>query len=147
MKNNVSRIAVTLVTLSALIGPAARAEGHPCSARELKGSYALKMDGSIPPGPVNFAAVGIQTFDAAGNFATTNTISVGGAIGLRYSFSGIYTLDPDCTGVMTAHFPGGITSTSYFVMLPNGKQLYTIGADPGSVTTGVFTRMSPDYDR
>jgi len=99
------------------------------------------MDGGgVAPAPGRFAAVGTQTFDGAGNFSTTNYISVDGGIGL-FSFSGTYTVNPDCTGAGTAHFPGGITSSIYFVLVENGKHLYTISLDPGSVITGVFTKV------
>lgn len=81
-----------------------------------------------------------QTFDGAGNFTASNYISVNGVLGL-YSFTGTYTLAADCTGVAVAHFPGGMTSSQYFVVVDHAKSLYSLSLDPGSIITGVFTRV------
>ena len=141
MKNIVGRFAVSLFLL-ALVGTQAFAQvaSTVCSASKLRGTYTFKMDG-LNPGNTGFAAVGLQTFDGRGGFSTVNTISVGGSILNGYSFTGTYTVNPDCSGTMTANFGGGMTSTGYFVATQNGRQLYTITADPGAVVTGVFTKQ------
>ena len=143
MQSIIRKISFALVVL-ALVGSAAQAQGqgHRCSTNKLRGQYGFKIDGtSVAPSLARFAAVGTQTFDGAGNFSATNYISVEGVIGL-YSFTGTYTVNSDCTGVATAHFPGGMTSTVYFVIVESENRLYSISLDPGSVTTGVFTKNS-----
>jgi hypothetical protein len=142
MQSIIRKISFALVVL-ALVGSAAHAQGpgHRCSVNKLHGQNGFKIDGSgVAPAPGRFAAVGTQTFDGAGNFSATNYISVDGGVGL-FSFSGTYTVNSDCTGVMTAHFPGGVTSSNYFVLVENEKTFYTISLDPGSVITGVFTKV------
>lgn len=143
MQGIIQKSSFALVVL-ALTCSFAHAQGpwHRCSVNKLHGQYGFKIDGSnVAPAPGKFAAVGIQTFDGVGNFSATNYISVDGGVGL-FSFTGTYTVNSDCTGVMTAHFLGGITSSNYFVLVQDGKQFYTISLDPGSVITGVFTKIA-----
>ena len=142
MQSIIRKISFAFVVL-ALAGSAAHAQGpgHRCSANKLRGQYGFKIDGAgITPAPGRFAAVGTQTFDGAGNFSATNYISVEGVIGL-YSFTGTYTVNSDCTGVATAHFAGGMTSTMYFVIVESENRIYSISLDPGTVITGVFTKV------
>jgi hypothetical protein len=146
MQSIVRKISFALVALT-LVGSTAQAQGasHRCSVNNLRGQYGFKIDGGgVAPGPARFAAVGTQTFDGAGNFSATNYISVDGVVGL-YSFSGTYTVNSDCTGVGTAHFPGGATSSMYFVLVQSEKQFYTISLDPGSIMTGVFTKVTESH--
>jgi len=141
MKTNFARIAFAFVLLAAAGTESfAQVPSTACSASRLRGTYTFKMEGSNP-GTTGFAAVGLQTFDGRGGFSTVNTISVGGSIGAGDAFTGTYIVNPDCSGTMTADFGGGFTSTGYFVATQNGKQLYTIMTDPGSVVTGVFTKQ------
>jgi hypothetical protein len=146
MKSIIKKISFALVVL-ALVGSGANAQisGHRCSVDKLHGQFGFRIDGgSVPPAPGKFAAVGTQSFDGAGNFTATNYISVDGVLGL-YSFTGTYTLNPDCTGVATAHFAGGMTSSMYFVLVENGNRIYTISLDPGNIITGVFTKMAQSH--
>ena len=141
MKTIVGRIAIAVFLLATVSTQSfAQVPSTACSTSRLRGTYTFKMEG-FNPGTTAFAAVGLQTFDGHGGFSTVNTISVGGSIGAGYSFTGTYTVNPDCSGTMTANFGGGVTSTGYFVATQTGKQLYTIITDPGAVVTGVFTKQ------
>jgi hypothetical protein len=143
MKSILNKISLALVVL-ALSGSIANAQrsDRRCSVDKLHGKYGFKIDGSsAAAAPGKFAAVGTQAFDGAGNFSATNYISVNGALGL-YSFAGTYTLNSDCTGVATARFPGGMTSSMYMVLVENGDRIYSMSLDAGSIITGVFTRVA-----
>jgi hypothetical protein len=147
MQSIIKKISFALAVL-ALVGSGANAQGpgHRCSVDKLHGQYGFKIDGSnVTPAPGKIAAVGTQSFDGAGNFSATNYLSLNGVVGL-YSFTGTYTVNPDCTGIVTAHFAGGITSSMYFVLVENGSRLYSISVDPGSIVTGVYTKVESHSD-
>jgi len=57
----------------------------------------------LPTGPVSIAAVVSVTLDAAGNATGTESRNVGGGFADE-TFSGTYTVNPDCTGTATINF-------------------------------------------
>src|SRR3954452_8592829 len=109
----------------------ASAQAPRCST--LTGTYAalatgtLVIPGSAAPAPFN--AVAIQTFDGAGKWTATESANFNGTILRNAPLSGTYTLNPDCTGTMTAKFPDGTLGRQDFVVADGGKLIYAIGVD------------------
>ena len=58
------------------------------------------------------------------------------------TLAGTYTVNPDCTGTLTAHIsPVGITTNLFFVIDDNRKELQVIQTDSGVVVTGIARRQ------
>jgi len=129
-----------LTALGLGIAPMAKAESKGCSNATLKGTYAHTASGFelAPPaiaGPV--AGVGTGTFDGNGN---VTTISLNGNI-VSAKATGIYTVNPDCTGTYT------IPATRLtFVIIDSGNEIRAICIDPGVVLSHTLRRLSPASD-
>jgi hypothetical protein len=100
----------------------------------LSGTYMLRGEGTIVGGgPVT--VVGWLTYDGKGNVvAASMTASVNGTI-FTGPISGPYTVNSDCSGSLQA---GGHYN---FVVTPDGKEVYWIQTDPGTVTSGTILRL------
>jgi hypothetical protein len=120
---------------------------HPCTNSTLSGAYGLVATGSRPmPPPTGetFAAVGMRTYDGAGNFADTP----GGINGSVTGFtpdpgaSGTYQVNPDCTGVSHRFVPGlPFPIISAFVIVRDGDQVKEAVISPErSVVTVILDR-------
>ncbi len=88
---------------SLLIVPAANARS--CSLAGVAGNYGFTLTGVVilPTGPVPIAAVGRIVITAAGTTSGTESRSVGGGFADE-TFTGTYTVNPDCTGTATVAF-------------------------------------------
>jgi hypothetical protein len=100
----------------------------------LSGTYMLRGEGTIVGvGPTT--VVGWLTYDGKGNVVNASmTASVNGTI-FRGPISGPYTVNSDCSGSLQA---GGNYN---FVVTPDGKEVYWIQTDPGTVTSGTIVRL------
>jgi len=102
----------TLVFVLTALAPAQEWPGNDASHRHQPptctmagraGEYGYTWTGTMffPTGAVPVAAVGRGTFDEEGNFEATQTVSRGGTIS-PLTVKGTYTVNPDCTGTITA---------------------------------------------
>ncbi|HEV2493394.1 MAG TPA: hypothetical protein VG204_10045 [Terriglobia bacterium] len=103
MKRNIARrtlLAVFAATLVVSAVATARAEGLACSIALAAGKYSFIDSGTVVGvGPRSFA--GILTLDAAGNVTNgKGTSSLNGSVAVE-TFSGTYTVNPDCTGTFS----------------------------------------------
>ena len=104
MKLNMTRTLFGFIFLAALMGtPAAHARS--CSLTNSAGKYGFTLTGVVivGSGPVPIAAVGRAALDATGNVSGTESRSVGGGFADE-TFTGTYTVNPDCTGTATLNF-------------------------------------------
>lgn len=85
----------TVVTVG--VASPAHAEDHPCSLERAAGKWSFTDSGTVVGiGPRT--AVGIFTLDEAGNVRNgVATSSLNGSVA-NETFSGTYTVNPDCTG-------------------------------------------------
>ena len=107
----------------------------PLGNATLSGTYMLRGEGTIVGvGPVT--VVGWLTYDGKGYVVKSSmTASVNGTIS-TFTIAGPYTVNSDCSGSVE---PG----THYnFVVTPDGKEVYWIQTDPGSVTSGTEVRLT-----
>ncbi len=126
----------------AYAGPNIVARADACSNASLSGSFGFTATGTVASvGPV--AQVGRQTFDGEGNTAGTGTISANGNI-LRGTFTGTYTVDPDCTGSLTLDFSVLGVVHSDLVIVADGREFRAIQTDPGVVVTVVGKKQFPN---
>ena len=93
--------AIFLVSL--LLVPVANARS--CSLTDSAGKYGFTLKGAVilGTGPVPIAAVGRAALDATGNVNGAESRSVGGGFADE-TFTGTYTVNPDCTGTTSLNF-------------------------------------------
>jgi uncharacterized protein YdeI (BOF family) len=143
-------VAVFAIAFVLGVAPSAAADDKGCSNATLKGTFAYTITGSTsapPPfgGPI--AGVGKQTADGNGHVSGTQTVSVNGNI-LRQTYTGTYTVNPDCTGSITlvVDIPPGLVTHSDFVIDDDGNETRAVQADAGSVVTIIARRQFPVGD-
>jgi hypothetical protein len=92
----------------------------------------------------NFPSSKLFKLDGRGNFSGTSTESVNGAID-RPTFTGTYTVKPDCTGSALLTFNDGGTAPLDFIIEDDGKQVAIIVAGEngsnGENETGTAVRQ------
>ena len=142
--------AIAVVAALALgMAPTAKADHKGCSNASLKGTFAYTGTGFIVTpaafaGP--FAEVGTQTFDGKGATTTTFTASQNGNI-FQTTFTGTYTVNPDCTGTFNLSAPAlGITVTLFFVIDDNLNEFQAVETLPGAVVTRIARKQFPNGD-
>jgi len=106
-----ARIVFVIVSVAVLfmaMGPQLTAQR--CSRGTVAGDWAATLTGTIilPTGGVPAAAVLRISADLAGNFSGTEARNVGGEF-VRETLTGNWTVNPDCTGRVTASiFQSGV---------------------------------------
>ena len=105
MKCNLVRATLTISSVAALLAaltPAAHAAN--CSLETVAGHWGFTLTGVLilPTGPVPVAAVANGVLDAKGNLTGTEARSVGGGYADE-TLNGNWTVNPDCTGTLTAY--------------------------------------------
>jgi hypothetical protein len=108
-----------------------------CKNSTLMGNYAVTLTGFGTPPPqlspgkssVPVALAGLATFDGAGNFVGSFTLSHNGDISALPSDVGTFTLNSDCTGTLTDATVGMHYAT---VVLNGGTELFGVQADVGT---------------
>jgi len=148
MKLSTIAKAFTIAALALGVAPAANARNKGCSLATLKGTFADKVTGFItaPPevaGPI--AGVNLETFDGNGALTGTGTSSLNGNI-VPGTYTGTYTVNPDCTGTYTVQNSLGLTVHAFFVIADGGNELHDIITDPGTVITCIHRRQFPVDD-
>jgi hypothetical protein len=106
MKRTIARVTLAVISIATLymsVVPAAQADDH-CSTANVAGDWGLTLTGTLflPTGPVLGAAVGKLSFDASGNASGTEARNVGGSFA-NETVIGAWTVNSDCTGVLTAN--------------------------------------------
>jgi hypothetical protein len=105
MKLDMTRTLFGFIFLATLLGTPGAAHARSCSLTGTAGKYGFTLSGVVilGAGPVPIAAVGRAALDAAGNVSGTESRSVGGGFADE-TFTGTYTVNPDCTGTTTLNF-------------------------------------------
>ncbi|MBZ5682694.1 MAG: hypothetical protein LAO24_21580 [Acidobacteriia bacterium] len=117
-----------------------------CSLATLNGSfgfYAQAMVVTQPP--VQIVTTGIITYDGKGNLSGESMNNVDGSGGMPDSFTGTYTVYPDCTlsgqhtspAGETLHYVGTITGSGIL------QEIHFVVTDPGVVAYGTDKRIPP----
>ena len=142
MAKRMAYLAVTVALISFFLTlSVTTALAQPACQASLKGMYALVESGTIA-GVGPYAAVGIVTAGASGEFSGTSSSSYNGFI-VEETFSGTYSVSPDCNG--TASFTGNVvhgTANRALVILGHGREIQFIATDPGQVITGTLKRLT-----
>jgi hypothetical protein len=136
-------VTALLLTLSSSSAPADDGVGGKrCTLLSLRGRYGYTYQGTVE-GFGGVAAVGPINFDGAGNTSATYSVNLGGT-NFQGSFTGAYTVNPDCTGTVRIDLPLlGTSSHGRFVIVDGGKEAFFMGIDDGITVTGDAKRISP----
>ena len=111
-----------------------------CTDATLSGGYGFEYTAFAVPGravlatknSVHSAAVGVLTFDGAGNLSASFTFSdVGVIFSTATSDTGTYTVNADCTGSLT-DTTGGVHFN--IVVVGGGTELFATDTDDGLTT-------------
>ncbi len=120
-----------------------------CSVATLRGSYGFYRQGTTGVATSNanaLAAVGITTFDGAGNTVAPahQAISKNGAISdfsQPAGIGGFYQVSSDCTGQLI--LSDGVTPVADFVIVDGGNGLYALSLTAGNAVIEVARRVQP----
>ncbi len=120
-----------------------------CSVATLSGSYGFYRQGITGVATSNanaLAAVGVTTFDGAGNTVAPahQVISKNGVISdfnQAAGSGGFYQVNSDCTGQLL--MPDGITPVADFVIVDGGRGLYAMSLSGGNAVVEVARKVQP----
>src|SRR5215469_15984233 len=92
------------------VGLFAWGAGHPapawsdnsCSLRTLKGTYMISCEGVQGSGQTHFAFAGREQFHGDGTLNGIYSYADKDSVLHRVSYTGTYTVNPDCTGTYTS---------------------------------------------
>ena len=122
-----------------------------CSASASAGTYVVKCNGYLTPGPnaplVPAAVLSKATADSEGNWSGSGTLSLGGTI-VTQDVKSVAPAEthPDWTGTITyAQTINGQPGPDIhfnFIVEKNSEIIDGIGADPASVFSCTLTRLS-----
>jgi hypothetical protein len=140
--------ALTLVTITSrrAVRPVYAQNG--CSLASLTGNYAFSHSGftskNLKGNPLPAAAVGVFTFDGAGNFSANFTDMSPGKptyIAVQGTGSGSYTVNSDCTG-SAAFTTGSVAGLTFnLVIIGGGIEAFGIDTTPFLIATTDFKKQ------
>ena len=123
----------------------AASDARVCSVAMLRGSYVWSFDGYANVGGTLVPKAIMQGLRFNGDGTTFNpfgTVNIGGIVFDAGGFSGTYTVNPDCTGTLTA--APGISPTFNIYVGPGGQQVWTVeisNPDPTAIGVSVGTAV------
>jgi hypothetical protein len=135
-------VASTLALLVAVaLIPAAHAADR-CTAASLKGNYGFTASGFFPngAGDAPIVASGVATLDGEGTATATITASFDGSV-QTFPYTGTYSVNPDCTGSITATPGSGLASFS-IVVVRGGAEILGVDIDPGNTWMIDFKKVN-----
>jgi len=130
------KICATLFALATLLMASAAYAESDCTNATIRGSYGFNFSGIQAQLPM--AIVGAAMAAGEGNGFATLTISLNGTVSQGVHVVATYTVNPDCTGVLT-----DLTSNLHYtlVVLRHGAEFLLINTDPGNTFTGDFKKQ------
>jgi hypothetical protein len=144
---------LTLGAFLALAGALASGSSSPraladegCGLHSLSGGYGFAYQGQVlPPGSAEFdiAGSGRVLFDGNGGVSGREWASTNGQLA-TLTFTGSYTVQPDCAGTITIVNDNGRTDHGKIALIEAGQEVNFIDTDPGVVLTLHLSRQSID---
>ena len=120
------------------------AQTSECNASILTGGYSYALNGTVfnSAGTLTgfLSTVGIINTDGKGNLTGSSTGSANGNVLGPLTFTGNYTVQPNCTGSMNL-FSQGQVSPYTVVISQNGEQINFLGTYTGAVALGTALRQ------
>ena len=145
-RNLVATATLAAIGLAMLVTIALPAQAAQCSLANVGGSYGYTTSGFVVIAPGTFvpaAAAGRITLDGQGHVNGTQTRVVAGS-SLDETYSGTYSVNPNCTGSFTVMVePDTRTSTVDVVWTDNTNGAISVFTNPGFILTSTARRISP----
>jgi len=118
-------------------------DGRKCTEQSARGTYGFALVGSFSAiGPV--ATSGTTVFDGDGHDTGKFSVTTFGA-NQQFTFSGSYTVNPDCTGTATLNISPSLFGYSVIHFAAVGtneeKEIKWLITDPGIVIAGTLTKQ------
>lgn len=136
-----------VLTLSALANAESLVQSAGgCSLATLKGPYAFTANGFNTDNPDEFfptRAVGITTYDGAGNFTGVTYFNAPPGF-IKVTNKGTYKVRHDCTGSSTSEiveFPDLPPGHTAFVIVGGGEEIFSVSKDTGRVSSATGKRQ------
>ena len=141
MNSHLAKAALAATALLLVLPSSAKAQDSikdGCSLATLHGDYGFTISGQITggpaPGPVN--GVALTSFDGQGGLMQTDFVVKSGAPAgpldvFRTGENGTYSVNSDCTGTATIHFPDAKPAQEIvlmFVIVNHGRGIRTVVA-------------------
>lgn len=145
------KLRTTLFLLGMILALSSAASAHPneCSNLTIKGTYAFTVHGQIltPGGPLLVDGVAKTTFDGHGNLTQLDAVSVNGNLAeIWRPGTGAYTLNSDCTGIMTIFNQDQPALHLAILVSHSGDLIHTVVSDPGFAVTSDAERVVTPKD-
>ena len=132
-----------LLAVGLLIGgaghPEQAASENPCSLRTLQGTYVYHCSGLV--NGVLFAFAGQDQYNGDGTMSGVYSFSDNGAISHNASYTGTYTVNPDCTGTYTSVDENGVIGHLDLFFGRDGDEVSFVVTDGGIVDAAVERRV------
>jgi hypothetical protein len=139
------RIPLLMLALALAATSAVTAQASNCSNATIRGSYAYTIHGQvfIPNGPTLFIdGLARTTFDGAGNITELDAVAVNGNLAPGWApNTGIYSVNPDCTGTITVTNGNQPLVHLQMVVAQSGNTIHEMTTDPGFATTAEGERI------
>jgi hypothetical protein len=128
---------------SVLVKSDEKDNGRRCTLHSAKDAYGFALVGSLAAvGPI--ATSGTTNFDGEGNDSGKFTVTTFGAT-QQFTFSGSYTVNPNCTGTATLNISPSVFGFSVLhfdaVGTNEEKEIKWLITDPGIVIAGTLTKQ------
>jgi hypothetical protein len=140
-----SRIPLLMFALTLAASSAVTAQASVCSNATIRGTYAYTIHGQvfIPNGPtLLITGLALSTFDGAGNVTELDAISANGNMAPGWvPNTGIYSVNPDCTGTITVTNGNQPLVHLQMVVGQSGNTIHEMTIDPGFATTAEGERV------
>ena len=130
--------------LSAAAPPGQGARHKDCSLQTPNGTYLFAYSGfqMVDGQQVPFVFSGQERYDGNGAMTGVNTFSINGAISQNVTYTGIYTVNPDCTGSAILVDDGTGVTQHFDLFIPrDGDAISFVQTDPGVVAAGIERRV------
>lgn len=117
-----------------------------CDSTTVRGVYALHISGFTGAGPFTpLVGEAISVFDGAGHVSVAYGYgAVGGAAAVKFTASGAYSVQPDCSIYINGVTAPGFNVGDHFGLIQDfGNMIDAIRTNPGSTVTLHFSRTAP----
>jgi hypothetical protein len=120
-----------------------RRQNRRCSLRSAQGVYGFALAGSVfGIGPISTS--GTTEFDGEGKDTGAFVVTTNDSV-QRFTFTGVYTVNRDCTGTATLNITPPIFNRSVLhfaaVGVDNEREIKWLITDPGVILAGTLTKQ------
>lgn len=118
-----------------------------CDLSSFTGAYGYNLNGYVYDNAGNLyliASAGLIVPDGSGAITGSDTYSFDGTIGKR-TYTGTYTMNPDCTGSATLQITVGNATGSVhgdFVAVNNAREINFVQTDANYILSGTFKKQA-----